>query len=162
MYCGKFFTLSNQMSHYKSKSIRIVNYRLPKGGLDTVLACLSFCPLSEACLGIFSKVLTSLKILTYNFTRRLNSMKGSAVHKDHDSIFCIPSVYIFLLQLLFDGYSKTCLKQPLKEKTKIHFQDRLSLNAGQKYCRMLQESILQYFRPSLSYHMSIRPLFFYF
>ena len=35
-------------------------------------------------------------------------------------------------------YSKTCLKWPLKKKTKIGFQDRLSLNAGQKYCRMLQ------------------------
>ena len=34
-------------------------------------------------------------------------------------------------------YSKTCLKRPLKKKTKIGFQDRLSLNAGQKYCRML-------------------------
>ena len=34
-------------------------------------------------------------------------------------------------------YSKTCLKQPLKKKTKIGFQDRLSLNAGQKYCRMV-------------------------
>ena len=28
---------------------------------------------------------------------------------------------------------------------KIGFQDRLSPNAGQKYCRMLQESIMQYF-----------------
>ena len=35
-------------------------------------------------------------------------------------------------------YSKTCLKRPLKKKTKIGFQDRLSLNAGEKYCRMLQ------------------------
>ena len=35
-------------------------------------------------------------------------------------------------------YSKTCLKWPLKKKTKIVFQDRLWLNAGQKYCRMLQ------------------------
>ena len=35
-------------------------------------------------------------------------------------------------------YSKTCLKRPLKKKTKMGFQDRLSLNAGQKYCRMLQ------------------------
>ena len=34
-------------------------------------------------------------------------------------------------------YSKTCLKRPLKKKTKIAFQDRLSLNAGPKYCRML-------------------------
>ena len=35
--------------------------------------------------------------------------------------------------------SKTCVKQPLKKRPKIDFQDRLSLNAGQKYCRMLQE-----------------------
>ena len=35
-------------------------------------------------------------------------------------------------------YSKTCLKRPLKKKTKIGFQNGLSLNAGQKYCRMLQ------------------------
>ena len=36
-------------------------------------------------------------------------------------------------------YSKTCLKRLLKKKTKIGFQDRLLLNAGQKYCRMPQE-----------------------
>ena len=35
-------------------------------------------------------------------------------------------------------YSKTCLKQPLSKRLKIVFQDQLSLNAGQKYCRMLQ------------------------
>ena len=55
-------------------------------------------------------------------------------------------------------YSKTCLKRSLKKKTKIGFQDRLLLNAGQKYCRM-NWSILQYFRPSLSYHLSLRSLF---
>ena len=42
-------------------------------------------------------------------------------------------------------YSETCHKRPLKKKTKNWFQNRLSLNAGQKYCRMLKESILQYF-----------------
>ena len=36
-------------------------------------------------------------------------------------------------------YSKTCLKRPIKRRLKIGFQDRFSLNAGQKYCRMLQE-----------------------
>ena len=36
-------------------------------------------------------------------------------------------------------YSKTCLKQSLKKKPKIGFQDRVLLNAGQKYCRMPQE-----------------------
>ena len=35
-------------------------------------------------------------------------------------------------------YSKTCRKRSLKKKTKIGFQYQLSLNAGQKYCRMLQ------------------------
>ena len=34
-------------------------------------------------------------------------------------------------------YSKTCLKRSLKRRQKIGFQDRLSLNAGQMYCRML-------------------------
>ena len=35
-------------------------------------------------------------------------------------------------------YSKTCLKQPLKRRPKIGFQDQVSLTTGQKYCRMLQ------------------------
>ena len=35
-------------------------------------------------------------------------------------------------------YSKPCPKRQLKRKTKNGFQNRLSLNAGQKYCRMLQ------------------------
>ena len=43
----------------------------------------------------------------------------------------------YLLNLTI-AYSKTCLKRPLKKKTKIGFKDRLSLNAGPKYCRMLQ------------------------
>ena len=34
-------------------------------------------------------------------------------------------------------YSNTCVKQPLSKRPKIGFQDRLLLNAGQKYCRML-------------------------
>ena len=42
-----------------------------------------------------------------------------------------------LIHLLF-LYSKTCLKRTLSKRPKIGFQDQLSLNAGQKYCRMLQ------------------------
>ena len=34
--------------------------------------------------------------------------------------------------------SKTCLKQSLSKRQKIGFGDQLLLNAGQKYCRMLQ------------------------
>ena len=54
---------------------------------------------------------------------------------------------------------KPVLSGRSKRIPKLGFQGRLSLNAGQKYCRMLHESILQYFRPSLSYHLSLRPLF---
>ena len=35
-------------------------------------------------------------------------------------------------------YSKTCAKRPLSKRPKIGHQDQLSLNAGPKYCRMLQ------------------------
>ena len=35
-------------------------------------------------------------------------------------------------------YSKTCVKRPLSKRPNIGFQGQLSLNAGQKYCRMLQ------------------------
>ena len=56
-------------------------------------------------------------------------------------------------------YSETVISSHSKKRPKIGFQDRLSLNAGQKYCKMLQESILQYVRHSLSYHLSLRPLF---
>ena len=70
----------------------------------------------------------------------------------------ICSAGMYMLDFIIK-YSKTCLKWPLKKKTKIGFQDQLLLNAGQKYCKMLQESILQYFQPSLSYHLSLRPLF---
>ena len=36
------------------------------------------------------------------------------------------------------SYSKTCVKPPLSKRPNIGFQDQLLLNAGQKYCRMLQ------------------------
>ena len=35
-------------------------------------------------------------------------------------------------------YSQACIKRPLKNSIRIDFQYRLLLNAGQKYCRMLQ------------------------
>ena len=56
-------------------------------------------------------------------------------------------------------YSKTCGKLPLSKRPKIDFQDQLLLNVRHRYCRMLQESILQYFWPSFSYHLSLSSLF---
>ena len=54
---------------------------------------------------------------------------------------------------------KPVLRGHLKRRPKIGFQYWLSLNAGQKYCRMLQESNLQYFWSSLSYHFVFKALF---
>ena len=51
-------------------------------------------------------------------------------------IFCTFSPEATCEPEIFAMYS-TCLKLPLKKNT-IGFQDQLSHNAGQKYCRMLQ------------------------
>ena len=44
----------------------------------------------------------------------------------------------FTDNLMNNIYSKTSVKRPLSKRQEIGFQDQLSLNAGQKYCRMLQ------------------------
>ena len=70
--------------------------------------------------------------------------KGQFLQRNYREILC--GHFLTICFVKFYGkvgattwlYSKTCLKGPHKKKTKIGFQDRLSLNAGQKYCRMLQ------------------------
>ena len=88
---------------------------------------------------------------------------AQAYQTNHSWHFC--SV-LYLQYIDYWWCSKTFLKRPLKR------EDQLSLNAGQKYCRMLplehsailcsKGSILQYFWPSLSYHLLLRSLFFVF
>ena len=39
-------------------------------------------------------------------------------------------------------YSKTCVKRPLKNRQNKYLNDKLLLNEGQKYCRMLHSAIL--------------------
>ena len=46
-------------------------------------------------------------------------------------------VVVCLLKEKKINYGKTCLKGPLKNRQNKGLKDRLSLNAGQKYCRML-------------------------
>ena len=70
------------------------------------------------------------------------------------------SVLCFIIYLplpFFKIYSKTCVKR--LKKTKNGFQDRLLLNAGQNIAECSKGSILQNFRPSLSYQLSLRHLF---
>ena len=58
------------------------------------------------------------------------------------------------VKLVWNGHSK--------EDKRRDFQDWTSLNTGQKYCRMLRGSILQYFRPALSNHLLLRPSIYLF
>ena len=62
-------------------------------------------------------------------------------------------VYVWPLEH-FIPTVKPVLSGHSERRPKIGFQDRLSLNAGQKYCKMLQ-----YLWPSLSYNLSLRSLF---
>ena len=53
--------------------------------------------------------------------------------------FNILNVIRFSTSLIMKAYTvKPALRGHSKRRPKIIFQDRLSLNAGQKYCRMLQ------------------------
>ena len=45
--------------------------------------------------------------------------------------------YLFKTNVYFPHYSKTCLKQTLSKRPNIGFQDQLSCNEDQMYCRML-------------------------
>ena len=68
----------------------------------------------------------------------------------------------FVIHHRYTEYDKTCVKQPLSKRPKIGIQYQLSLNAGQKYCRMLQgehSAILLTIISSLNYHLSLRSLF---
>ena len=58
---------------------------------------------------------------------------NSSLNSINQSGGCLISIFtVHVNKLSINMYSKTCLKRPLKKKTKIGFQDRISLNAGQK------------------------------
>ena len=87
---------------------------------------------------------TGLRIVCLSVTQRNGNMKLFHTCLPHAIFICVNSYekkadlfesYIYIRSWL---YSKTCLKRPLRKKTNIGIQNRLSLNAGQKNCRMLQ------------------------
>ena len=63
------------------------------------------------------------------------------------------------LYKVYTNYSKTYVKRPLSKRTKIGFQDQLSLNAGQKYSRMLQGEHSAILFTFINLHWSLRSLF---
>ena len=56
-------------------------------------------------------------------------------------------------------YSKACVKQPLYKRPKLVFKTNYRQMQIKSVAECSKGSILQYFRPSLSYHLSLRSLF---
>ena len=55
--------------------------------------------------------------------------------------------------------SKTCVKRQLYKRPNLVFKTNYRLMQVKVIAECSKESILQYFRPSLSYHLSLRSLF---
>ena len=61
------------------------------------------------------------------------------------------------MQAYCEVQQNLCKTVTLKKTENWFSRPQLLFNAGQKYCS--KGKILQYFRPSLSYHLSLRTLF---
>ena len=72
------------------------------------------------------------------FVLHLSRMNPDMMYLHQDCGYLNISYFKFDIDDQTGEYSKTCLKQPLSKRPEIGFQDQISLNAGQKYCRMLQ------------------------
>ena len=79
---------------------------------------------------------------------------GSTLFAYQNTIIYDPTL-VDLTSNLF-VYSRTCLKRPLKNKTDYCLMKVKSITECSK------GSILQYFRPSVSYHLLVRSLFWLF
>ena len=71
-----------------------------------------------------------------------NLFSGISIKKKFKSTILTLYYISYVIRKLFEHkivtFSKTCLKRQLSKRPKIGFQDQLSLNVGQNYCRMLQ------------------------
>ena len=88
----------------------------------------------------------------------------------HLFIFTLFAMLLFPKRKVSNIYCKTCLKWPLKKKTvlsghskrrpkiKLVFTTDYHLMLVKSIAECSKGSILQYFRPSFSYHLSLRPL----
>ena len=56
-------------------------------------------------------------------------------------------------------YGKTCVKRPLSKRSKIVFKTNYRLMQVKSIAECSKGSIQQYFRPSLSYHLSLKSSF---
>ena len=84
------------------------------------------------------KVIDKYVLLSFYKAAKTNT-NNSYVHNCHTfSETSVTLLGLYFLSAEFLKYSKASKKWPLSKRPKIGFQEQLSLNAGQKYCRMLQ------------------------
>ena len=81
---------------------------------------------------------------------------GVVLMKKHSKICNSIKLYTVKPEII---YSKTCLKGPLKNDQKLFFKTDYRLLQVKRIVECSKGSILQYFRPSLSYHLSLRSMF---
>ena len=79
-----------------------------------------------------------IRKLIFNYTLLSSGLELDSLYYSDYHIQPVKHTGLWMLHGFFTLYSKTCVKRPLSERLKIDFQYQLSLNAGQKYCRMLQ------------------------
>ena len=86
---------------------------------------------------------------------RIHTVRLSAffIHspRNYNSYFCSWAVWF--------EYSRTCVKRLLSKRPKLAFKTNYCLMQVKSISEWFKASILQSFRPSLSYHLSLRPLF---
>ena len=75
--------------------------------------------------------------------RKCGASRTLIYHSPKSLFYCIifakSETSLHLCYSLYEiHYNKICVKWPLSNRPKFGFQDQLSLNAGLKYCRMLQ------------------------
>ena len=76
-----------------------------------------------------------------------------------DEILAVETLQEESFKMKYVSYSKTCVKRRPPKRPKIGFQDNYHLMQVKSIAECSKGSILQYFRPSLSYHLSLRSLF---
>ena len=74
------------------------------------------------------------------------------------SLLWFPPLLTFVMLDIF-MYSKTCGKRPLSKDHKLVSKTNYCLMQVKSIAECSKGSILQYFRPSLSYHLLLRSLF---
>ena len=118
--------------------------------------------LQVACAILYTSLYEMLLLVAYARCKCLDeySFPHSLIKQSMDidkRLYCNHTCKLTPTEVYNYTFSKTCLKRPPK-KTKMVVKTNYRLMQTKS---IAEWSILQYFRPSLSYHLSLRSMFFF-